>query len=122
MNQCDGCRRGLPINKNGNHVGPGGFWAGDVQKCTSDRYEVPVSKELFEVWIDGASAEQLREFIREVRQVNREDGHSDDFAKGFSAGASRCEERIAKLEEEVRCLYATITAFERELVVQDANV
>jgi hypothetical protein len=38
MNQCDGCRRGLPV-ENGVHRGPGGFWAGDVQACTKDRYE-----------------------------------------------------------------------------------
>ncbi len=36
-NQCDGCRRGIPL-ENGKHTGPGGFWAGDVQVCTADRY------------------------------------------------------------------------------------
>lgn len=39
MNQCDGCRRGLPVDKNGHHHGPGGFWAGDVMVCTRDLYE-----------------------------------------------------------------------------------
>ncbi len=38
-NQCDGCRRGIPINKNGIHIGPGGFWHGDYQSCTADRYK-----------------------------------------------------------------------------------
>lgn len=37
MNQCDGCRRGLPV-VNGVHRGPGGFWSGDIQGCTKDRY------------------------------------------------------------------------------------
>jgi len=38
INQCDGCRRGLPKNERGIHVGPGGFWAGDVQGCTAHLY------------------------------------------------------------------------------------
>lgn len=37
INQCDGCRRGLPINEHGIHVGAG-FWSGDPGKCTKDRY------------------------------------------------------------------------------------
>ncbi len=40
-NQCDGCQRGLPVDKNNNHVGPGGFWSGDAQRCTKDRYTQP---------------------------------------------------------------------------------
>lgn len=34
VNQCDGCRRGLPLDENGIHVGPG-F---DMIGCTADRY------------------------------------------------------------------------------------
>lgn len=34
VNQCDGCRRGLPLNNDGVHVGPG-F---DMIGCTKDRY------------------------------------------------------------------------------------
>lgn len=38
-NQCDGCRRGLPVDEHGMHRGPGGFWAGDLQFCTMALYE-----------------------------------------------------------------------------------
>lgn len=39
MNQCDGCRRGMPL-KNGIHKMPGStFWDGDAMSCTKDRYE-----------------------------------------------------------------------------------
>jgi hypothetical protein len=38
INQCDGCRRGIPVNEEGMHVGEGGFWGGDVQGCTANRY------------------------------------------------------------------------------------
>lgn len=45
-NQCDGCRRGLPINTAGHHVGPKGFWGGDVQACTAYLYgHAPLTKE-----------------------------------------------------------------------------
>lgn len=37
INQCDGCCRGLPV-VNGIHRGPSGFWGGDIQFCTKDRY------------------------------------------------------------------------------------
>lgn len=37
-NQCDGCRRGLAVDKHGQHRGPGGFWAGDVRGCTAHLY------------------------------------------------------------------------------------
>jgi hypothetical protein len=45
VNQCDGCRRGLPVT-NGVHRGQGGFWAGDMQSCTADRYGPDESIEL----------------------------------------------------------------------------
>lgn len=35
VNQCDGCRRGLPIDENGVHVGEGY----DMIGCTRKRYE-----------------------------------------------------------------------------------
>lgn len=35
LNQCDGCRRGLPVDENGNHVGEGY----DMIGCTRGRYE-----------------------------------------------------------------------------------
>lgn len=35
MNQCDGCRRGLPVNERGNHRGPEPW---DIIRCTADRY------------------------------------------------------------------------------------
>lgn len=38
VNQCDGCRRGIPVNENGVHVGPAGFRGGDFMACTADRY------------------------------------------------------------------------------------
>lgn len=38
QNQCDGCMRGLPVDEHRMHRGPGGFWAGDMQLCTRDRY------------------------------------------------------------------------------------
>lgn len=38
MNQCDGCRRGLPVNQYGVHIGPKGFWFGEVQACTKHLY------------------------------------------------------------------------------------
>lgn len=41
INQCDGCRRGLPVNAHNIHEGEG-FWAGDMQACTKDRYLVPL--------------------------------------------------------------------------------
>lgn len=37
-NQCDGCRRGLPIDANGNHQGPTPY---DLQGCTKHRYVQP---------------------------------------------------------------------------------
>ena len=36
INQCDGCRRGLPL-KNGLHIGKSKF---DMVGCTKDRYEL----------------------------------------------------------------------------------
>lgn len=38
INQCDGCRAGIPVDKNGNHqMGkPGGY--PDYMACTKDRY------------------------------------------------------------------------------------
>jgi len=38
INQCDGCRRGVPVNEHNHHIGPGGFWAGDTQACTAYLY------------------------------------------------------------------------------------
>jgi hypothetical protein len=35
MNQCDGCRRGLPKSDNGIHHGPTPW---DIICCTADRY------------------------------------------------------------------------------------
>jgi hypothetical protein len=41
LNQCDGCRRGLPINAFGNHTeGPGGL---AVMACEKDRYLAEVT-------------------------------------------------------------------------------
>jgi hypothetical protein len=37
-NQCDGCMRGLPVDRYGMHRGKSGFWTGDIQLCTRDRY------------------------------------------------------------------------------------
>jgi hypothetical protein len=34
LNQCDGCRRGLPLNENGIHRGEGY----DMIGCTADKY------------------------------------------------------------------------------------
>lgn len=36
-NQCDGCRRGLPINDKGVHYNPDGSY--DHIVCTKDRYQ-----------------------------------------------------------------------------------
>lgn len=36
INQCDGCRRGLPLDRHGVHHGPGPY---DVIGCTKDLYE-----------------------------------------------------------------------------------
>lgn len=38
INQCDGCRRGVPV-ENGIHRG-GGFWQGDSMVCTAERYKI----------------------------------------------------------------------------------
>ncbi len=37
INQCDGCRRGMPI-KDGIHRNPYDAW--DLQACTAERYKV----------------------------------------------------------------------------------
>lgn len=48
MNQCDGCRRGLPVNSAGNHVAPERESGSTLQVlrvwkdgigCTADRYD-----------------------------------------------------------------------------------
>ncbi len=36
INQCDGCRRGVPVNKNGHHEI--NDYPGEVMACTADRY------------------------------------------------------------------------------------
>jgi hypothetical protein len=36
INQCDGCRRGLPLDERGNHYNPDGSY--DLIGCTADRY------------------------------------------------------------------------------------
>lgn len=37
LNQCDGCRRGLPVNKQNNHQVNG--YAGELQACTAQLYK-----------------------------------------------------------------------------------
>ncbi len=45
INQCDGCRRGVPVNKNGHHEI--NDYPGEVMACTADRYRraAPEKKE-----------------------------------------------------------------------------
>lgn len=43
MNQCDGCRRGMPI-KNGMHYNPDGSY--DYIMCTKHKYEAEPKKVL----------------------------------------------------------------------------
>ncbi len=39
VNQCDGCRRGLPLNEHGTHYNPDGSY--DRIGCTAGRYRAP---------------------------------------------------------------------------------
>jgi hypothetical protein len=41
LNQCDGCRRGLPLNASGIHRGEGY----DLIGCTADRYAMTTERE-----------------------------------------------------------------------------
>ncbi len=45
INQCDGCRRGLPVLA-GFHRGPKGFWGGDIQACTAEHYQPETAPEV----------------------------------------------------------------------------
>jgi hypothetical protein len=45
MNQCDGCRAGIPVDKNGNHrMGKPGSYA-NLQACQKSKYETPPPEE-----------------------------------------------------------------------------
>lgn len=39
INQCDGCRRGLPLKDGKYHIGKNEFWGGDMQYCTKYLYQ-----------------------------------------------------------------------------------
>lgn len=93
MNQCDGCRRGLPINEFGHHRGAEPW---DIIACTAHLYEsgaLPMTDKLPELpepvalvaqfcgeWRETVSAvaqpvftaEQLRSFAEEAVRLERE--------------------------------------------------
>jgi hypothetical protein len=53
MNQCDGCRREMPFNSSGNHVGKEPW---DMMGCTKDRYEQPAKSSAIRTWLRAHKA------------------------------------------------------------------
>lgn len=63
MNQCDGCKAGLPVDKNGNHCmgKPGGY--PNLMGCQKDRYVDEYEKKKHE-----AMAKEYEEAQKDMRQ------------------------------------------------------
>ncbi len=82
INQCDGCRRGVPVNERGLHVGPGGFWSGDVQGCTAHLYLPEEPRETSAPTRPG-EVEQLRRIDKAARAYV--DGRESKSGEAFNA-------------------------------------
>ncbi len=83
MNQCDGCRRGLPV-ENGVHRGPGEGGTGDLQACTADRYPPDSVDKLID---------QLRESLDRRCLADQEELTVDEYERHL-------HEQLAALQRE----------------------